>query len=152
MIGNFNIHIQFLDYWKIHLWNSPTLGMIWSLFLQVEKPPKICYPSARKCIYKKVPPYLLGETLCPCSTGKSCGSICSLNICKEVQYLQWLTLDNWVCLLKNNPKDSNGATKQQLKNRLKRGNSDIPLFQYKVTVLFIFWLSVNVVNTCKIHC
>ena len=41
MIGkNFKIYIQFLDYWKMHLWNSPTLGMIWSLIPHVEQPIK----------------------------------------------------------------------------------------------------------------
>ena len=43
---------------------------------------KNCPPSAMKSIYKKVPPCCFGETLCPCSTGKSCGGIYSLNICK----------------------------------------------------------------------
>ena len=74
MIGkNFKIYIQFLDYWKMHLWNSPTLGMIWSLIHQYRIVPKIC-----KSIPKKVPPcFFGGETIYPCSTGKSCGGICS---------------------------------------------------------------------------
>ena len=53
---SFQIYIQFLNYWKMHLWNFPTLGMIWSLIPHVEQPPKICPPSAMKSIYKKVPP------------------------------------------------------------------------------------------------
>ena len=50
---------------------------------------------------------------------------------------QWLTLDDWVCRLNNSPKDSHAA-KQQLKKRMKRGNSDVLLLQYKVIVLFLF--------------
>ena len=47
---------------------------------------------------------------------------------------------------------------QGYKNRMEKGNSDVPKFQYKVTVLFYLklkmfpWLCVKVVNTCKIHC
>ena len=33
-----------------------------------------------------------------------------------------------------------GQQSNSLKNRMKRGNSDVTLFQYKVTVLFLFWL------------
>ena len=43
---------SFLDYWKMHLWKSPTLGMIWSLVPQAEQPPKICPPSAMKSFIK----------------------------------------------------------------------------------------------------
>ena len=32
--------------------------------------------------------------------------------------------------LNNSLKESHGAGRQQLKNRMKRGNSDVPLFQY----------------------
>ena len=81
----FQDYIQSLDYWKMHLWNSPTLGMIWLLIPHVERPPKNCPLSSMKSIYKKVPPFFWGKTLCPCSTGKSCGDICSLNICKEMR-------------------------------------------------------------------
>ena len=32
--------------------------------------------------------------------------------------------------LNNSLKESHGGGRQQLKNRMKRGNSDVPLFQY----------------------
>ena len=60
---NFKIYVQFSCYWKMHLWNCHTLGMIWSLIPQVEQTPKICPPSVIKSIYKKVPPfYFFGGT------------------------------------------------------------------------------------------
>ena len=55
MIGkNFRIYIQFLDYWRTHLWNSPTLCTISSLIW------KIFPPSVIKIIYKKVLPCFFG--------------------------------------------------------------------------------------------
>ena len=36
------------------------------------------------------------------------------------------------CPINKRPKESHGAAKQQLKNRMKRGTSDVALFQYKV--------------------
>ena len=47
-------------------------------------------------------------------------------------------MDNCACPFNNSPKDSREETKQQLKNRLERGNSDVARFRYKVTVLFFF--------------
>ena len=43
--------------------------------------------------------------------------------------------------------------KQSLKNRIKRENSDVPLFEHKVTILFLFSLShsAKVVNTIYIY-
>ena len=70
----------------------PTLGMIWSLISHVEQPlNKFSHLElARKNFIPHLPwkafrkrslDILWRETLCPCSTGKSCGSICSLNVC-----------------------------------------------------------------------
>ena len=56
------------------------------------------------------------------------------------------------------PPKSRGLQSNSLIKTIKRGNSDVPRFQYKVIVVFhiklkIFpRLSVKVVNTCKIHC
>ena len=61
---SFKIYMQFLYYWKMNLWNFPTLGMIWSLIPYVELLPKVCPPSNMESIYKKVPPcFFEGDTM-----------------------------------------------------------------------------------------
>ena len=47
--------------------------------------PKKLSPICHEKLLEKGPSILYGGTLCPYSTGKSCGGICTLNICKEVQ-------------------------------------------------------------------
>ena len=42
------IWLPFLDYWKKHLWNPSTLGMIWLLIWSGRAAPKVCPPSAMK--------------------------------------------------------------------------------------------------------
>ena len=42
-------------------------------------------PICHEMFLKKDPSTLWGETLCSCSTEKSCRAICTVNICKEVQ-------------------------------------------------------------------
>ena len=71
------------------LWNFHALGMIWSLISLLEQlPNKFSQngfpPSTMKSFRKISLNILWAETLCPCSTGKSCRALCSLNICKEV--------------------------------------------------------------------
>ena len=86
MIGkNIKIYIQFLDYWKMHLWDSLILGMIWSLIPHVEHAPKICPQSAMESFYKKVPPCFFGGDIMLLLHWKIMWGIYSLNICKEVR-------------------------------------------------------------------
>ena len=42
-----------------------------------------------------------------------------------------------------------GQESNSLKNKMKRENSDVSLFQYKVTILFLFPLSVKVVKLAR---
>ena len=55
------------DYWKMYLWNSPTIGMIWSLILHVEHPPSPILPNklspiiCHKKLLEKGPSIFYGE-------------------------------------------------------------------------------------------
>ena len=68
----------------------PTLGMMWSLILHVKQPQKFLLHLPWKAFRKRFFYTFFGKTLCPYCTGKSCGSICSFNICKEVQITYWI--------------------------------------------------------------
>ena len=90
MIGkHFNIYsFQITGKWIC----ETLLSMVWSNhqpsmynILPVNLP-KIKFPHLLWKAFRKGSLHTLwGETVCPCSTGKSCGAVFSLNICKEVQ-------------------------------------------------------------------